>query len=218
LDGIRYCLEITDLAFSRLTTALNSFHNNEPSQVETEALIVAATSDAWMMIDSVHRLRELVQQTPGIKQNDPDVQMFLRKTEVVEELRHFVQHFRSGINDYVDQRMPLWGTVSWIEENGEQGLPVNHLLLPGTFFGGTMAPAITFDTWTGKYVERLALNAGRLRIDLDDLHERVVAFSGWYKDWFAIRYSGQQTYDADRHFRFIITLHSGPTAGESSGE
>src|SRR5262249_972480 len=148
LDGIRYCLEIADLSSKRLATALNSFQNNEPSPGETGTLIVAATSDAWTMIDSVHRLRELIQQTPGLKKNDPAVQRFLRTTKVVEELRNFVQHFRSGIDDFVTRKIPLWGTLSWVEDNAQDGLPAHHTLVPGTFFREATAISITFDTQT----------------------------------------------------------------------
>ncbi len=113
LDGIRYSIEIIDLAFRRLQETIEMISQMENKSDELSPKIVEAMSDAWVIIDSAHRLRELVCQFPKLKQKEPNVQLFLRNTEVVENLRNFVQHFRSGIDSFVEKGMPLWGTLSW---------------------------------------------------------------------------------------------------------
>src|SRR3990170_1900754 len=89
LDAIRYSFEIIDLAQGRLETTLERIATR-PEGHPAGALIVEATADAWLLVDSLHRLRELVQQCPGLRQNESEVQLLLRGTSVVEGLRNYV--------------------------------------------------------------------------------------------------------------------------------
>jgi len=108
-DGVRYSLEIADVSYSRLLSSTERLSGLDRESSEMQPDIVCAVADAWLFVDSLHRLRELVQALPGLKQKDPEVQVFLRGTRHMEDLRHTVQHYRTGIHDFVDRRAPLGG-------------------------------------------------------------------------------------------------------------
>ena len=205
LDGIRYSLQIFDLAQRRLARALDTVAKlrNEPDALGD--LIVEAASDAWTMIDSIHRLRELVQQVPGLKKNQPELQLFLRQTHQVEKLRHFFQHFRKGIHAFTKRGTPLWGTLSWPTRDPETGILEDHIIIPGSWFHGERVGGTVFDVQEGRYVERVALQAGPERIDLVDLIEHVERFASWYVAWFEEKVSDDEhRLGADAHFKLTL--------------
>lgn len=151
------------------------------------------------MIDAIHRLRELLQHLPGLKRNQPELQIFLRKTRAVEDLRHFVQHFRSEIESFTSCGMPLWGTLSWASRNSETGLPENHMVIPGTFFDEVWVESCRFDAQKGKFADRVLLYAGPKKIDLADLCEDVEKFVAWYVKWFEGAFSDTNLLGSDAH-------------------
>ncbi|MDX6379852.1 MAG: hypothetical protein QOI57_876 [Rubrobacteraceae bacterium] len=65
------------------------------------------------MVDSLQRLRGLLKQMPGSKNKSPGLQVFLRNTDMVEDLRNMVQHLNHEIDNLVDQNEPVFGTLSW---------------------------------------------------------------------------------------------------------
>jgi hypothetical protein len=205
LDGIRYSFEIFELASNRLATTLHTLGNHGEGAKGLGPLIVEATSDAWVMIDAIHRLRELLKQTPRLKKNEPELQLFLRRTQAIEDLRHFFQHFRSEIDSFSERGTPLWGTVSWVMADRDSGLPTNHLILPGTFFQGVCGMGCTFDSQEGRFVQRVVLHAGTKAVELADLNDNVERFAKWYVGWFEATYTGDDHHGADLHLRLSIS-------------
>jgi len=74
---------------------------------DAEDYVTSALLDTWSVIDMCHRTRDLLQQMPGLSQKSPFVQTFLRNTAHVEDLRHYVQHLRSGIPGIPGSGAPL---------------------------------------------------------------------------------------------------------------
>ncbi len=200
LDGIRYSLHIFDLAAVRLADTLRSLSRDQEDKSIIADRIALAVSDAWMLVDSAHRLRELVSQVPRLRKNDPAVQLFQRRTTLVEDLRHHFQHFRTGIDEYVRSAMPLWGTLTWAFADPETGELQNYTIAPGTFFDGAMIPMCTFDRQEWKYVERVLLQVGPMKLDLATLIEHVTEFSIWYATWFSRTFPDTGHHGADVHF------------------
>ncbi len=200
LDGIRYSIEIVDLAFQRLLEVLEKIARAGNASAELAPRIIAATADTWTIVDSTHRLRELVQQLPGLKQNQPEVQLLLRNTESLKDFRHFFQHFRTEIHSYVERRMPLWGVLSWTWINSNTGQAESHTIVPGTFYHQIQAAGCIFDTHTGRFIDRVVLHAGAKRFDLADVYDRVAAFAKWFEEWYERKWSGDGYHGADVHF------------------
>ena len=145
MDGIRYSVETIDLVFHRVERNLDKIAALPSESDDLGPCIVEAMSDVWAFVDSVHRLRRLVQHTPGVKQKLPEVQLFLRNSSTIESLRNFVQHFPTEINEFVHALMPLWGVLSWACTNETTGEPESRTIAPGTFFRGAKVLSCTFD-------------------------------------------------------------------------
>jgi hypothetical protein len=218
-DGIRYSLHIFDLAASRLPNTLAELSHEGQDADALADKIASAMSDAWLMIDSAHRLRELLEQAPNLKKNQPELQLFLRRTVPVEALRHFFQHFRTEIETFASRGMPLWGTLSWVRPNPETGQPENFTIAPGTFFHGAALPMCTFDSVQRHFVERVLLQAGPTQIDLASLLEHVTEFTSWYTEWFRNHFPDVDHHAADLHARLGVKLVPRATsASDDSGE
>lgn len=112
-DGIRFSVQMADLAYLRLRETALRLTGNDDGPIADGQLIVSAFLDAWSIIDSVYRLRGLISQTPGIKQNVPPLQLFMRRTTDVEDLRHAIQHLNSELHKKGDEAWPVWGTLNW---------------------------------------------------------------------------------------------------------
>jgi hypothetical protein len=113
-DGIRYSIEMADVAYSRLKDILHNLSVNYASLGGTHhRYFASALLDAWSAIDSVERLRGLLRQTPGIKQRSPGLVVFDQKTADVKVLRDSVQHLNHGIDALLRDGLPVWGALSW---------------------------------------------------------------------------------------------------------
>lgn len=203
-DGIRYSLHIFDLAAQRLAATIRELSQEQKDRSIIADRIALAISDAWMLIDSTHRLRELIEQAPRLRKKQVEVQLFLRRTVVVEDLRNHFQHFRTEIDSFVKESMPLWGTLAWAFADPDTGHPMNYTIAPGTFFNDAAIPMCTFDRLKGKYVERVLLQVGALKIDLATLAEQVTEFCIWYTEWFQATFPDTEHHAADVHFNVSI--------------
>lgn len=115
LDGIRFSIEIIDLAYLRLKQTLYNLSKNIKSNSKVNHLIfVSAIHDAWSLIDSVYRLRGLIKLCPGIKQKAPGIILFDKNTRDTEPLRHSFQHLNTQINELIKLNLPVWGVITWI--------------------------------------------------------------------------------------------------------
>lgn len=112
-DGIRYSIEMAALAHARLEQTLHDLTVSCTTSSSAPVDFVPAILDAWSLVDSVHRLRMLISQTPGIKKNAPGVQVFERSTAPIKDLRDFVQHLDERTQELIGQNIPVWGALSW---------------------------------------------------------------------------------------------------------
>lgn len=137
LDGIRFSVEIAETAYGRLCKTLLTLANSviQKKKVRIGALTVRAISDAWAIIDSVHRLCGLLSQMRGVKQNTPNLNLLYKQAEKVEALRNTVQHLNNEIDNLISKKLPVWGTLSWVARpNPTNDLWYTCSLAPGTVF------------------------------------------------------------------------------------
>ncbi len=125
LDGIRYSVDMAELAYERLRVSLYGFaiesHSSSESSPESKQL-AAIFLDAWSIIDSVHRLRGILDQMPGLsKGKSPKYQLFRRKTQEVEEFRHTVQHLNHELREMAKNGWPVWGVLDWVTAIDSKG-------------------------------------------------------------------------------------------------
>jgi hypothetical protein len=108
LDGVRYSIEMADLAHSRLRACLDVL--SRPIKAD-QRMLTSAFLDAWSIVDSVHRLTKLLRHVRGLKQKSPVLELFYRNAAQVEQLRHIVQHMDGQEN--LEPGTPIWGVLGW---------------------------------------------------------------------------------------------------------
>jgi len=120
LDGIRYAVDMTDHAHCRLIDRLVDFdqafrrNSNVPDGGLVTRWHVPIFLDAWSIVDSVHRLRRLLDRMPGLRKRDPGYQVFNRQTAVIDDLRNSIQHLETEIDHLVRDKLPVWGAIGWV--------------------------------------------------------------------------------------------------------
>src|SRR5215813_5594421 len=88
-DGIRYAAEMADIAYWRLFDLLQEMSSLHDTELTTRQ-IATAMLDVWSVVDSVHRLRDLL-DVPGVP-HDTWWQLFMRRTSDIADLRDEIQH------------------------------------------------------------------------------------------------------------------------------
>jgi hypothetical protein len=144
LDGIRYSVEMADLAHARLQQSLCRLTADQSSSERFDHLdALSAVQDAWSMVDSLHRLRGLIRQMPGFKQNTPNMRVFRQQTDKVEDLRNAVQHLNHEIDKLVGANQTVWGSLSWFASPWpDAGMGTIGLLVAGTVFTSEGHPMV----------------------------------------------------------------------------
>jgi hypothetical protein len=118
-DGIRYAVEMIDVAYSRLRTTLNqlSYLDLSDKKVKADVSVMSLKSsvflDAWSIVDSINRYRVLINQMPNLKRRDFGIDKFMQRTDTVLKLRNGVQHLPKEIHKLVQKNLPVWGALSW---------------------------------------------------------------------------------------------------------
>lgn len=118
LDGIRYAADMAEIAYERLAKHLQFIAalDREPTVKE----IATGFIDAWSIVDSAHRFRDLITNLPGLKKNAPWVKVFEKRTDDVAELRDCVQHQLGEVDELIAGSGQLWGYLSWVRlDNGK---------------------------------------------------------------------------------------------------
>lgn len=112
LDGIRYSVEMAQIAYQRLYALLQNL-----SSISDKDLFVPSAEAmlyAWTIVDSAHRYRDLLLAFPGLKRKTW-VKLTEKRTEDVAQLRNCVQHQLGEIPNIINRREQLWGYLSWAE-------------------------------------------------------------------------------------------------------
>lgn len=113
LDGIELSLEMASIAYEHLCATIVQ-HTNDSKQGKPVGFSITTRMllEAWSIVDSVNRLRILIQKTPNMKRT-PAVVSLLKGTEPITALRHFVQHLDERANEVAATGKPIWGSLSW---------------------------------------------------------------------------------------------------------
>src|SRR5580700_2629719 len=162
LDGLRYSFQMANLVSDRLKETLNEIAQCHSKDEYTEKQISSVLLDAWTLIDICHRVRELVQQMPRLERKPPGFRVFLRETECIENLRHYVQHFGSGIRKIPFQSNPLWGVLSWPTKDKT----TSYTIFSGNLAPGVSGPSLVLDTHKRQFADEINLHANGVSVNL----------------------------------------------------
>ena len=113
-DGIYYCVKMARSAYKSLVEILCELALTNCKGKELEDLAEPAVVEAWSIVDSLNRLYQLLNHTPRLKQNAPELVSFYRKIKPIEDLRHSIQHLDKYLEQYSRDKIPAWGRLSWV--------------------------------------------------------------------------------------------------------
>jgi len=143
-DGMQYSINMANFSYFRLRADLLALSKNNYSQrkenkemlskEEVYACKISALTNAWQVVDSVNRLRELLRHAPGIK-HDTEYEMFFRQTENAEHLRDNIQHLNTQIRQFIQDKLPAWGNLAWASKLDESDELLLFAFVPGELFG-----------------------------------------------------------------------------------
>jgi len=177
LDGIRYSVSMAEVAVGRLRTTLDEVAVRHAARQHAEEQIVSAFLDAWALIDMCHRARELSQK---LSKKLPGVQLFLRSTSHVERLRHYVQHFHTGIPTIPSCWTPLWGALSWVPTHETSTC---YTIFTGNLPDGLQAPSIAYDTHDLRFASQIVLYVGADQADLPSIATQMCKLRDCLLGW-----------------------------------
>jgi hypothetical protein len=173
-DGIRYSVEMVDLAYARLCDSLCQIAgqfaegNTQPGLPATFA---APFIDAWSIVDSVHRLRELLEQTPNLKRSkSPSYELFRRKTALVTELRNTIQHLRNELTTFAERDWPAYGVIDWLSiVDAQEGIVKACVMVSGKVRSGSFPVRNPAGLAIQGPVDHVTLQCKEERLGLSDL-------------------------------------------------
>jgi len=171
-EGIRLALEAIELAFQRLTfTLLHIAENFRTSPKLPNGIFAAVMSDAWLILDTVHRLNELIATTPRLKKKAPPVSLFTRAAEKVGDLRNSFHHAREDCRATPANEPALWGTVTWVVTR--DSYLEGYTLIPNSVVDGLYPSADPRGRIVRKPIDLIVLKAFRLTAELSDLYRKT---------------------------------------------
>lgn len=136
LDALRLSAEMAAIAFQRLNALL--MHLSEKGAEPLGDGAVRALVDAYSVVDSAHRFREVLRVTPGLKHN-AGFELFMRRTQAIEKIRDVVQHLNREVDAIAQSGRAALGTVTWLGPPKVPGSPPTAWALQaGTLYANQM--------------------------------------------------------------------------------
>ena len=205
LDGVRFALEMERTAFSRLVRSMRAIERSPAGQPPSDGAALRALESAWSVCDSAFRARGLISQVRGLKQSTPPMQLFLRATEPVIEVRNYLQHLDTEIGKLGESTVPLIGQLRWRYATGEGGVGLSV----GHWTKGTHGLTPVIDLRTMKVVAGIWFSVADSSLDLEDLHQRCRAISKHLEKWLVESDFVTATSAAPSTLRFGTHLRAG---------
>jgi len=175
LDALRLSAEMAGLAFDHLHELLAGVTERRDGPLQA-GKAVGAILDAYSVIDAVHRFRELLQLTPGLKHNST-FELFVRQTNDVRELRHIVQHLNRKVDRIAREGWAALGTLTWLGPSAVPGgPPSSYILQAGTFYPGQWTHGPTVDAYSSLpegEISAISLSTAGIRVNLSTITDRL---------------------------------------------
>lgn len=192
LTGIRYSISMAAYAYARLYESTHRITNNYLQSQDLDRRfpnkdieINLVMIDAWSMIDSVHRLRELLAGMPGLKQKANDLKSFYTNTKQVDDLRHKVQHLRHETKNLAQLNHVVWGTVIWSAlESPEAEIFRWFTIYAGSLHSGFRIPPFQpfAKTLFAFPIDHISLNAYNVLVSLTDCYDYIEKITVYLED------------------------------------
>lgn len=173
LEAIRFGIQSADLSFRRLYSQLltvTKLHDGK-SEIPKE-VFPSALADAWAFLDTAHRLKEVIERTPNLKLKAPEIALFMRAVETLNELRNSFHHAREDFFKIDANETAIWGVVAWcVPRAADHG--TMFTLVPGTLFEGSYPMLNPIGHTINGPLDMVTLIAFTRRADLSDVYRKM---------------------------------------------
>ena len=165
LEGIEDSSLATRIAYSRLCAACVEHEAGLMGQGEnSDALRNDLLTQAWLIVDSAHRLNGLLRQLPGLKRT-PAVDVIRKETATAETLRNYIQHLKD--DETPDEPTALWGAFRWVSKTSEPNRFAHHIYIPGPLTEGQSSPSFRVERPPFRDpIDHFTLTAGGSEVNL----------------------------------------------------
>ena len=213
IEGIRFSIETADLAYLRLRDTLIVLGTRETADPDSPST-ASAMLDAWSIIDSLHRLRGLMRNMPGIEKRDriPPIRAFFDSTTNVVKLRNTVQHLDNEIPKVLgDNDWAVLGSLSWGVIDPEKSQVTSCILLPGMSVGSRpLLNPLNRDIWHLP-VDSISIERSGVSVALSDAMRRVEGLADTMERMLAETHANQiaslKRHGADVTIRLYIRIN-----------
>jgi hypothetical protein len=182
LDCIHYSLEVLNIQYNDLNSILAKLKPSDSSQ------IIRALAVSWSIVDSIHRIREVAQNIPGLGGDAPQLKSFLYDTRIVDVYRDYIRHLRNELSKTDLDKFPVWGSFSWIDNEDKKTC---HTAFTGSVIGNVGFGSCVYDRHERRWVSKAAICIKNCVFNIDPCYESAKQFCRFILDWIKSVKAGQ---------------------------
>ena len=134
---------------------------------------IPALASCWGFIDALHRIREIAQSVPGLNVKHPEMRAFLSTSFLAEDYRHYIQHLRGELAKSQPNSFPVWGTLSWADNNKSERA---HMAILGAQIEGTKYSGCVYDNFKKEWVSKVCLSVNGTAFNFDPIFASALRF------------------------------------------
>ncbi len=138
--------------------------------------VIPVLAACWGFVDALHRIREIAQTIPGLSTKRAEMRAFLTASSLAEEYRHYIQHLRRELAKDPPNSFPVWGTLSWADEDNPKKA---HTALLGAQIPGTSYSSCVYDSQERKWVSKVCLGVNNKSFNFDTIFDSSIRFEGF---------------------------------------
>lgn len=197
-DGIVYSIEIADMSYRRLRETLWSISQRVDVDGDVSKY-VHAVADAWLVIDSLNRLRSLCKAVPLLAEKGY-CRSLVQALHAVKGLRNNVQHLDGRIDTIISKKQPVWGALSWAIITDNPPITAKlHTLVAGSFRPGEHELPYVGNRQFLLPIDAITLKAGGDALVLSDLMLATTEFAALAESDLAQVIPPNEPYGRDLH-------------------
>jgi len=179
------CFDGLHFSFKMLTHAYCTLHPTCARIPEDNSSLVPALAQCWSFIDALHRIREIAQAVPGLSSREPQLVLFLQRTDLAETYRHYIQHLRSELAKTMLDPFPVWGSLSWADTADPR---VSHTAIVGAQLPGIGYAGAVWDRHEGRWVSSVSLSVAGTSFHFDPIYQAGQGFRAFIIPWLISTY------------------------------
>ena len=174
------CIEGIQFSYNMIENIMTKLHDTCIQIENDESKVYEALQLCWSFIDSVYRIREILQSLPRLNKKDRKLRIFLSETKITKDYRHYIQHLRSELTKTDYDKFPVWGSLSWVDKNIDKKC---HCIIFGSKIPGISYSGCGFDQVEKKWVSNVCLSIKNYSYNFDIMYEELKDYMNHFIQW-----------------------------------